>query len=50
MNIIEKTTEFSRDFEFTVTKDRQEMLQLAISFLNEEVGEIAEAIFYENRK
>lgn len=49
MNIIEKTTEFSRDFELATTEDRQEILQKTIYFLHEEVIETAEAIDDQNR-
>lgn len=55
MNIIEKTTEFSRDFEFakdqvTFSSLRGPMLRKTISFLHEEIGETIEAIDANDRE
>lgn len=51
MNIIEKSTEFSRDFEFSAPENheqeelvRSSMLEKTLDFIDEEIGETAEAI------
>jgi hypothetical protein len=50
MNIIEKATKFSRDFEFREDRSRHAILTLTLGFIHEEVGETTDAVVDNDRE